>query len=368
MGRGPGIRVVGKNSIQVDFVWNNQRCRERLRLAPTKENLNYVKRLKAVIEHEIAVGTFEYGKHFPRSAKARVAVGTPLRVSLLQYVDSLAAELEPETVSKYRKDAHTVAGWFGTDVTLRTLTRPLAREAINNLQLSKKRIFNLLTPLRGAIKQAVDDGDLMADPLLDLKVRRTRRADQEKPRPFTPEELSRLARTSLGDLWVAWAWSGLRPGEIIGLQPADVDLIAGTLYIRRSIRVGRTKAPKTTAGERIVTLLSVASGPYERAVKRAEREGKPTVFWHPNTNKPFHEDRAVARLFREACKAADVAYRAPKHLRHTYASMGLSAGENPMWVSKQMGHKDASVVFRVYAKWIKEADQLAGTRMSAKAI
>lgn len=363
MGRGPGIRVVGKDSIQIDFRWRGERRRERLRLAPTKANLQYAQRLKAVIEHEIATGVFEYAKHFPKSSHARVSVGTPLRTSLLAYVDSLAAELEPETVRKYRLDAITVAGWFGADVTLRTLTRSMVRDVIGGLPLSKKRILNLLTPLRGAVGQAVDDDDLPTNPLAKLKIRRARVVGRERPQPFTPDEITALASGPLGDLWVGWAWSGLRPGEIIGLEPADVDLVSGRLHVRRAVRVGREKAPKTAAGERTVALRPAGRLAFERALKYA----KDSIFWNPNTGERWHEDRALARAFRIACKSAGVAYRPPKHLRHTYASWALSAGENPMWVAKQMGHEDTTMVFRVYAQWIPDIDSNAGERMDSKA-
>src|SRR5687768_12337477 len=122
MGRGPGIRVVGEDSIQIDFRWRGERRRERLRLAPTQANLKFAARFKAVIEHEIATGTFDYAKHFPKSKRARVSVGVPLKQAMLAYIDSLGSELEPETLRKYRLDAETVARWFPGE-SLKTLTR-----------------------------------------------------------------------------------------------------------------------------------------------------------------------------------------------------------------------------------------------------
>lgn len=56
-------------------------------------------------------------------------------------------------------------------------------------------------------------------------------------------------------------------------------------------------------------------------------------------------------------------YRYPYQLRHTFASWALSSGENPLWVARQMGHKDVSMVLRVYGRYIPEMDPLAGTRM-----
>jgi integrase len=43
-------------------------------------------------------------------------------------------------------------------------------------------------------------------------------------------------------------------------------------------------------------------------------------------------------------KAANIPYRNPYQTRHTYASMMLSAGENPMWVASQMGYKDWGIL------------------------
>lgn len=363
MGRGPGIRWVGPDSIQIDFRWRGKRCRERLRLAQTKENERFAKRLKAVIEHEIATGTFDYAKHFPKSKRARVSVGVPLGQAMLAYVDSLGSELEPETLRKYRLDAETVAGWFPGE-SLTTLTRAKVRDVIAGLPLSKKRILNLLTPLRGAIGQAADDGDLPSNPLAKLRIRRTRKPDDERPQPFTPAEVAALGRGELGELWTAWAWSGLRNGEVIGLQAGDVDFARGRILVRRAVRVGRTKSPKTKSGERSVHLLPAARKALAFVQELAPAE---PVFRNPTTGERWHEDRALARAFRKCCAAANVRYRPPKHLRHTYASWALSSGENPLWVAEQMGHEDTTMIFRVYAAWIPQADLQAGSRMAAKA-
>lgn len=42
--------------------------------------------------------------------------------------------------------------------------------------------------------------------------------------------------------------------------------------------------------------------------------------------------------------------------------MMLSAGEHPMWVAKQMGHADWTMIVRVYGRWMPDADTLAGSR------
>ncbi|EFP64291.1 Uncharacterised protein [Ralstonia pickettii] len=44
----------------------------------------------------------------------------------------------------------------------------------------------------------------------------------------------------------------------------------------------------------------------------------------------------------------------------------LSAGEHPMWVAKQMGHADWTMIARVYGRWMPSADAEAGSRAVEK--
>jgi len=54
------------------------------------------------------------------------------------------------------------------------------------------------------------------------------------------------------------AATGLRPGEWLALEHRDIDREAQVLYVRRSLRNGRIKTPKTKASLRAVPLQAVA--------------------------------------------------------------------------------------------------------------
>jgi integrase len=364
MGRGPGVRTTGAKSIQIDFRYQGIRCRERLRLAPTPANLKYAARLKAAIEHEIAIGTFEYARHFPDSKRARIlgrSEGAAVRTTLMAYCQSLAKSVEPETLRDYERDAEIVARWFDKDRTLGSLTRKDIRQAVAKLSLSRQRISNLLRPLRGAFEQALEDGAVTENPLLGFKIRRAGSIPETGIDPFTPEEVEALGRTDLGELWTFWAWTGLRSGELIGLRRADVDRINWTVTVRRAVRRGREKAPKTSAGLRTIALLPAARAALERL-----GDADP-VFTNPNTGGDWHEAKALNRAFARACRKAKVRRRYAYQLRHTFATWALSAGENPAWIAKQMGHRDVQVIYDHYAKWMGELDQKAGSRMARAA-
>jgi integrase len=97
-----------------------------------------------------------------------------------------------------------------------------------------------------------------------------------------------------------------------------------------------------------------------------DRDGNP-IWVNPRTGKDWHEAKALARAFRKACKEAGVRYRYVYQLRHSFASRALSAGENPLWVARYMGHTDVGMVTRHYGKWIPSVDPQAGQRMLSKA-
>jgi integrase len=364
MGRGSGVRATSASSIGVSFVYKGVRCRERIALPPTSRNLKYVERLRATIEHEIATNTFDYARHFPDSPRlARLSKAEPglsLGTAMGIYLDGLAGQVEPETLAKYRHDADAVAGWF-PGRTLKTLTRADIRNQVASLNLSRKRLLNLLTPLRGALAQAVEDEIIETSPLAGFKVRRIA-APVEKIDPFTREEVDRLSQTELGYLWQFWAWTGPRSGELIGLLWSDVDSECESIQIRRSVRVGREKSPKTRAGKRRLVLLPEARAALRKQERRGDHEA---VFCNPNTGERWHEDRGLARAFRKACEAANVRYRYPYQLRHTFASWALSSGENPLWVAKQMGHRDVTMIFKVYGRYMPDMNPEAGQKMSS---
>lgn len=362
---GKGIRPASKRSIQIDFRWNGRRYREKIKLIPTPANLKYASRLKATIEHEIATGTFVYRKHFAgRHRDHGNDDSGNIQGFIDSYIGTLEGQVEPETLGDYREFSRILGTHFKGNPN--ALTRQEIREWIGTQRLSAKRLNNLLTPLRGAYKQAIEDGTLKENPLEGFKVRRIGKVKESLIDPFTREEVERLSGAHNGHVWQFWAWTGLRTGELIGLRWGDVDIDGATVSVRRSIREGREKNPKTYAGIRVVRLLRPARRVLEGL--RSDGNGDETViFRNPSDERPYYRDKPIRLAFRRACKECNVRYRYPYQLRHTYASLALSAGENVHWVARQMGHANALMVLKVYGKWMPDADPNAGSKMEALA-
>ena len=88
-----GAKERGK-SIQIDFTYRGKRCRETLKLKPTKANMKHAEGMHAIIMHEIAIGTFDYRKHFPDSKSATLLGSGQSGTQLIE--DALPEDLYKE--------------------------------------------------------------------------------------------------------------------------------------------------------------------------------------------------------------------------------------------------------------------------------
>lgn len=369
-----GVREATQSSIEIDFYYRGARCRERLKLPPTPRNLRFAENLLGQIKVEIEKGSFDYAEHFPNSPRARRLTRQPgglssIAAALEAWYEEKTLELEHSTLAGYRRIIDNVLVPFCGKEPLRDFDRGRAKKLVASLgPVTPKRINNVLGPLRGAFDDAVDAGHLPASPLDGLKIkRRGRVSERDEIDPFTPDEVSAILAACRDPQFRNYCQfnfaTGLRTSEMIGLQWPDLDFVGGTLQVRRAFVMGKMKAPKTDAGVRSVELLAPAIEAL-KAQKEQTFLADGAVFHNPRTGEPWAGDRQVRKEhWTKVLKLAGVRYRYPYQMRHTFASQALSAGENVMWVARQMGHKDWTVTAKKYARWIPTITPDAGGKV-----
>jgi len=127
---------------------------------------------------------------------------------------------------------------------------------------------------------------------------------------------------------------------------------------------GVAEMPKTKAGIRNVKLLGPARTALEAQKNHTYLADGP-VFVFPRSGERWTGDEQIRKVWARILKKAGIRYRRPYQTRHTYASMMLSASEHPMWVAKQMGHSDWTMIAKIYGKWMPEAAPDAGAKAEA---
>jgi integrase len=288
--------------------------------------------------------------------------------------------LKPRTLASYRQIlAHHVLPQLGA-----VEVRELHQRTVADLLAGKLARFKVGTArliyatLRRLLSRAIFDGVIRDNPAASVwrelpiapaKRRATRRRGKDQV-PAMTEEQSRAtldAATRHRALFATLAFSGLRIGEALALQPDDVG--ANELHVRRTLAPAqkdgasledRLGTPKS--GE----VRSVSIGAHLSSVLRdhiaAERErhfkaGRSFV-WLFSTREgtPLDETR-VRKAFKAAVKAAGLPARFTVHsLRHSYASQMIAKGAPITWVSAQLGHASVQTTLDFYAWALPQGD------------
>lgn len=359
------------SSLRIHFSYKGVECRETLSMAPTPSNTKYAERLRSEILNAIERGNFSYANYFPNSQRARIFghVASNITISELlhNFLEQAERTLQPSTVVGYKKvcQAH-LFDVFGK-IPVKELSPAFIRKWISSLNLTAKTVRNILIPLRAILEEAINDDILQRNPLDRVVLTRVLNKQTIKsdyaPDPFDINEISAIlsqAKDQARNLFQFAFFTGLRPSEIIALEWRDIDWVNGLIRIKRAVVEKQEKCTKTEAGERDIMLLPPALEALQ-AQKVYTFLADKRIFHNPRTQQPWETHAQIRKTcWKYILKKAGVRYRNPYQTRHTYASMMLSAGENMLWLAKQMGHRDTEMVIKTYGKWIPDPSTKVG--------
>jgi integrase len=149
------------------------------------------------------------------------------------------------------------------------------------------------------------------------------------------------------------AYTGLRSGEMAALRVQDFDMLRRRVNVSRSFtEVGKLQFRPTKTGERrsVPFPASLADELSALMVGKAREDlvftSERGAVLRGSTYRPRVFNGAV-----EKCRKADETFPdiTPHDLRHTAASLAISAGANVKAVQRMLGHAKASMTLDVYA-------------------
>jgi len=367
-----GVKPASKTSIEIDFRYNGTRCREKVKLKPTATNLKRAHQHRCAILAAIESGTFDYKSTFPDSKNAikfakKLGDIQTVEQYLSSWLSNKKQEVSSSTYDGYRKIINNkLIPEFG-DFNLSDLKRVHVKQWARKLTVSNKYISNILSPLRTALSEAVEDEIIEYNILAEWTYSRKEEVKEDDDvDPFTVIEMQLILGEMQGQVRNVFQfsfWTGLRPSETVALRWDDIDFVNGSVRVSKALTEAAQKVEttKTKAGKRDVKLLPAALDALKKQKQYTFLQDE-EIFHNPNTDKAWTGHQVIGNHWKRAIRKSGVRYRRQYQTRHTYASMMLSAGEHPMWVAKQMGHKDWTMIARVYGKWIPDANPDAGNR------
>jgi integrase len=230
--------------------------------------------------------------------------------------------------------------------------------------LSSRSVRYVHTIVHRAFRDAVRWGRIARNPADAADPPRAAATARPTMTTWTADQLraflEHIAEHRLHAAFVVLATTGMRRGECLGLRWSDLDLPAGRLSIvqtviavNHEVRIG---SPKTARGRRTVALDqgTVAVLRRHRQQQLAERlimgagcTDHGLVFCRPD-GEPLHPERFSRTFMIEAARAGLPRIRC-HDLRHTWATLALSAGEHPKVVQERLGHANVSITLDVYS-------------------
>jgi integrase len=351
--------TANNSSIQIAFTYNGKRCRETLKVKPTKSVLKEMVRKRDVILYEISMGQFDYLKHFPKSKTALTLAGNQAcNITIKQMVNDWFKRTQDQwefsTKRGYiSKITHHIEPNFG-QICVCEFKPSVFKDWGATSTLSGKTKNEVRSIMRSAFQELYIDEIIDGNPI--DRIKRFKHIKKE-PEPFNAIEREKILAQMSGqvrNLYEFAFWTGLRTSELLALRKCDIHLKRKVIFVRKALVHGREKGTKTKSGERTHELhekaLSILKAQLKLNTNNQER-----IFLNPKTDHPWRDDRQIYNpQWCPAVKASGVKFRKQYNTRHTYASTMLTLNKPIAWVAKQLGHSDIGMTLSTYARWISE--------------
>jgi integrase len=237
-------------------------------------------------------------------------------------------DIRPTTVQQWIADL----GRSTADV------KPLGASAVKRAHYVLSRI----------LADAVRDNLIAKNPAVGVKLPRTNR---KRPVYLSHQQVAALAAAS-GEhegLVLFLAYTGLRWGEVVGLRVHDLDMLRKRATISenavqsgRKIHVGSPKSHKQRTVPMPAFLL-----PY--LARQCEAKSRGALLWDNGDGTHLRRPHPTSGWFAKAVTASRVPRVTPHDLRHTAASLAVSAAANVKAVQRMLGHASAAMTLDIYA-------------------
>ncbi|MBR4062186.1 MAG: site-specific integrase [Clostridia bacterium] len=231
--------------------------------------------------------------------------------------------------------------------------------------LSDRMVRSCHTTCRTALEKAVTEGLITVNPAIGCRLPPKKAKEMQV---LTQDEIRRFLiqanEEGYYEFFLLELITGMRRGEILGLQWKDVNFATGELHIRRQVvkKGAQTQITKPKTKSSIRTILL----PSDMLDILAEHKKNATCEWvFPSPVKegePRNPDSIYGK-FQKILKRAQCKKVRFHDLRHTFATMALENGMDIKTLSAMIGHISAETTLNIYSHITDTMQQQAAVRI-----
>lgn len=226
--------------------------------------------------------------------------------------------------------------------------------------LSANSVNSIITVIQNTLKTAYTIG--IIDEYTGERIKRPR-ASEKKVECFSVCEQKRIEQYifNSGDTRffgvLLCLYTGLRIGELLALEWADIDMNKGELQVSKACHYGKdedgifcriTDVPKTQSSIRSIPIPRQLI-PYLQEIKKNCR----STHIVSNGENPI-STRSYQRSFSTLLKNLSIPHHGFHSLRHTFATRALECGMDVKTLSEILGHKNPTITLNRYAHSLME--------------
>ena len=229
--------------------------------------------------------------------------------------------------------------------------------------LSAKTVRYIHTILHKALSDACDAGLVPINVAERAKPPRPQASKQNEIRFWTPEQLRAFLGLVIGHrLEAAWqisAMTGMRRGEVLGLRWKDVDFDNARLHVRQAVVSVAYEVIVSSPKNHLARVVDLDPTTLEHLRLHRKRQGVEREVWGKDyedsdlvvckeNGEPLHP-QTYSQAFERIVSKADLPRIRLHDLRHTHATIALSAGIPSKVISERLGHENPAFTLKQYA-------------------
>lgn len=294
--------------------------------------------------------------------------------------------VENSTLKPYRRHAKYIKEMIG-DVKLTQLDPASCDQFKNKLLAAFSRPYakKILTSFKGILSESRTQGWLRSDPAENVRIVLSQRKQPAHEQWLTLKDVARLLKTAdekaqdpnkkLRRSWQRYrafvyisVFSGMRPGEVLGLPWRNVCFQTGTIKVDQDLdedgTIGRPKTKNSyrtiQMGDDVMDLLKA----WKKVCPDSELD---LVFpnWQGNPESLQNVYRRGWYTLQKEAGLVDDAGKPQyplKQLRHVRASLEIDKNANPKEIKMVMGHSSIKVTYDIYGHLFKDHEDRRSQR------
>lgn len=306
----------------------------------------------------------------------------PQETTLSQWFDTWASEylnnVKPGTKADYENHGKLYIKPKLGDIKLQKLTPPMVQAFINGLEKAPSTIKITFAILNKCLSQAVLCGILRNNPcsacILPKKVKKEMQIITD-----IPGFMKAVKGDKFENLFLTDVFTGMREGEIFGLQWSCVDFENGTIKIDKQLKESHTgkavyefttpKSGKTRIIKPASFVMDVLKK--QKAIQAENKLKAGSLFSNPSDlvftdEYGRHLNRCTVRDHLKKIVSGIGCEKVHFHcLRHTYATISIQNGDDIKSIQQNLGHSSVVITLDLYGHVSEEMRKASSDRMDA---